>query len=114
MAEKGTKEGTTATVAAYPMCDICKQNGDDTVPAQYDAKTNMGPWASLCITHFTLYTPGKLGVGIAQKYVLEENTYREEVKRDAYFCPDHGMSHPLVAHWACFDEHLARVIAAEA
>jgi hypothetical protein len=53
------------------MCDICKQNGDTTVPAQYDGATVFGPWANMCVTHFTLYGQG-LGLGVGQRLVLEE------------------------------------------
>lgn len=64
MAEKGT----VARVTELPMCDFCKMNGDPTVPAQYDAVTNLGPWASMCMTHYTLYGPGRLGTGLGQRY----------------------------------------------
>ena len=106
-----SKDGTTAVVAEMPMCDVCKINGDPTVPAQYDARTNEGPWMNLCVTHFTLHTPGKLGTGIGQKLVLEENTYRENTMREGFDCAMHGMRHPLIAQWDCYDDMLARVIA---
>jgi len=63
---------TTATVAVIPMCDICKRNGDTTVPAQYDAALNFGngtTWAYACLTHFTLYG-GRLGVGLGQRLIV--------------------------------------------
>ena len=38
----------------------------------YDAKTNMGPWACMCPTCFTL-GPGysKLGTGLGQEYTFD-------------------------------------------
>ena len=83
------KEGTVAYVATMPMCDICKVNGDPTVPAQYDGKTKSGPWANMCLTHFTLHGVG-LGVGMGQKLMLEENTYRENPMRQGFDCELHG------------------------
>lgn len=70
MAEKGK----VAKVAKLPSCDFCKMNGDPKVPAQYDAATRMGPWANMCVTHFTLYGPvdGVLGTGVGQRLVVED------------------------------------------
>jgi hypothetical protein len=31
-----------------PLCQMCSY----TRPAKYDAKTNMGPWAYVCDSHF--------------------------------------------------------------
>ena len=50
-------------VASLPNCDVC---GDDT-PAQYDAKTTMGPWANMCKPHFMQLGVG-LGAGFGQKF----------------------------------------------
>ena len=105
------KEGTVAYVATMPMCDICTVNGDPTVPAQYDAKTTEGPWANLCITHFRLYGPGKLGTGLGQKLVLEQDTYRENPMRQEFECALHGKRHPLNASWDCFDDLMEQAIA---
>jgi len=104
------KEGTVAVVATMPMCDICKLNGDDTVPAQYDGATKSGSWANMCVTHFTLHGVG-LGVGKGQKLVLEADTYRENPMRQGFDCALHGRKHPLVAAWDCYDDLLAQAIA---
>ncbi len=66
------EEGTVAYVSELPMCAICKMNGDATVPAMYDGATRMGPWATMCPTHFGLYGFGRLGTGIGQRFVLVE------------------------------------------
>jgi hypothetical protein len=108
MAEKGT----SATVVALPNCDICTSNGDPAVPAQYDARMKSGTWANMCVTHFNLYGPGKLGVGLAQRLIVEADTYREEVDRPTYECVIHGMRHPLKAAWPCYDNLLAVAIEA--
>jgi len=104
------KEGTIAIVAELPMCDVCKLNGDDSVPAQYDGKTKSGPWANMCVTHFTLHGTG-LGTGKGQKFVLEADTYREGGNRPTFFCEVHGIEHPLVAQWVCYDTLLTAAIA---
>ena len=105
------KEGTIAIVAELPMCDVCTANGDPNVPAQYDAKTKSGPWANLCVTHFILHGPGKLGTGIGQKFVLEADTYRESPDRPKFDCEVHGIAHPLIASWPCYDVLLTVAIA---
>lgn len=61
------EEGTVAKVTKLPTCDFCALNGDTTVPAQYDGATRQGPWANMCVTHFTLYGRG-LGLGVGQRY----------------------------------------------
>lgn len=105
-----SKDGTVAVVSVIPMCDICKVNGDATVPAQYDGKTTSGPWANMCTTHFGLYGTG-LGTGKGQKLVLEEDTYRENPMREGFDCKMHGNRHPLTAQWDCYDDLLAQAIA---
>jgi hypothetical protein len=105
-----SKDGTVAVVAVMPMCDICKNNGDETVPAQYDGRTKSGPWANMCITHFNLHGVG-LGTGKGQKLVLEENTYRESTMREGFDCAMHGLRHPLIAQWDCYDDLLQQAIA---
>lgn len=64
------EEGTVAYISEPRMCDICKMNGDATVPADFDAATKMGPWAAMCSTHFGLYGFGRLGVGVGQRLVV--------------------------------------------
>jgi hypothetical protein len=63
--------GTVAYVTELPMCDVCKHNGDATVPAQYDARLSTGQWGFVCVTHFTLYQ-GKVGLGLGQRLVIRE------------------------------------------
>ena len=46
-------------------CDFCREVGIEK-PAKYDAKTKMGPWASMCEAHNYRYGIG-LGVGKGQK-----------------------------------------------
>ena len=55
---------TTATVAVLPDCDVCKATGAK-VPAAFDAKTSLGPWAFLCPDHFVEVGIG-LGLGLGQ------------------------------------------------
>lgn len=58
--------GTEVKVATLPPCDVCQ----DGTPAQYDAKTNGGPWAYLCDPHFVSLTNGRLGTGLGQRLVV--------------------------------------------
>lgn len=39
----------------------------------YDAKTKMGPWATMTQASFEKYGLGRLGQGFGQKYVRQEN-----------------------------------------
>lgn len=39
----------------------------------YDAKTRLGPWATMTATSFHRHTSGSLGVGLGQKYVRDEH-----------------------------------------
>lgn len=39
----------------------------------YDAKTRMGPWATMTETSFKVYGMGHLGVGHGQKYLRQAN-----------------------------------------
>ena len=61
-------------VAELPPCDFCGE------PAEYDAKTKIGPWANMCHHCFQYHGIG-LGVGYGQKYrktkVEVERTYDE-------------------------------------
>ena len=56
----------TVTVAKLPPCDVCT----DGTPADYDAKTNLGPWANLCDRHWRRLTGQRLGTGYGQRLVL--------------------------------------------
>lgn len=57
----------TAWTGPRPSCDICKYlDGKDGVPAQYDGRTTMGPWAAMCEKHFKSHGTG-LGTGNGQK-----------------------------------------------
>lgn len=102
--------GTTAEVAVLPNCDVCKGNGDDSVPAEYDAKMKEGPWANMCVTHFNLYGIG-LGIGKGQKLVLSSQTYAEMTEQPLLECALHNGRHPLKASWPCFDDLIAQAIA---
>ena len=53
------------TVVEKPKCDFCWNQ------AEYDAKTNMGPWAYMCSPCFKANTLGNLGTGVGQKLVFE-------------------------------------------
>jgi hypothetical protein len=70
------ENGTVAYMNELPPCDICRlfpDEGDSAVPprtAAYDFKTQQGPWANACQTHyekFRLYDD--LGLGKGQKLV---------------------------------------------
>lgn len=104
-----SKDGTVAVISEPKMCDICTQNGDPNVPAGFDAKTKMGPWANMCSTHYGLYGIG-LGTGKGQRLVLEEDTYRENPMREGFDCALHGTRHPMNAAWDCYEDLLAQAI----
>jgi hypothetical protein len=57
-------------VAQIPECDFCSQGGQQTL-AEYDGKTNFGPWAYMCAAHFGKVGVG-VGLGIGQRLVLAE------------------------------------------
>jgi len=59
--------GKTAIVAALPNCQF-PHTGP--VKADYDAKTNDGPWAYVCEAHFRTETEGRLGTGVGQKLTV--------------------------------------------
>lgn len=46
----------------------------------YDAKTKMGPWATMTEQSFGLYGFGSLGLGFGQKYVRDENGHLNKVE----------------------------------
>ena len=60
---------TETTVAVYPDCDLCPP-GLQRV-ARFDGKTNMGPWAYMCDTHFRAHGVG-LGLGRGQRLILAD------------------------------------------
>ena len=46
----------TTTMTELPDCDFCKQEKREMVePAEYDAKTKLGPHAYMCQEHFDQY-----------------------------------------------------------
>lgn len=57
---------SSTIVASLPDCDFCK----DGTPAQYDAKTVIGPWAYMCSPHFDVMSVGVLGTGFGQRLVV--------------------------------------------
>ena len=57
--------GTEAEVAVIPDCDLCTSAGVST-PAEYDAKTYLGPWAFMSANMET-YAVGALGMGSGQR-----------------------------------------------
>lgn len=64
---------TTAEVARIPECDVCKIDDHvSDVPALYDMKLILGPWAFVCEAHFRSHTNRELGTGKGQKLVLIE------------------------------------------
>lgn len=65
------RRGTTdvseqVTVARLPNCDMCGPG----VPAEFDAKTERGPWANMCFKHYKVHGIG-LGTGKGQRLVLK-------------------------------------------
>jgi hypothetical protein len=67
---------TRVEVAALPDCDLCKlaPNATGNVAA-YDAKTNRGPWAYLCESHWLTHRAyPDLGTGKGQRLVLRKDT----------------------------------------
>lgn len=61
--------GTEAEVAVIPDCDLCTSAGVST-PAEYDAKTYLGPWAFMCRKHWETYAVGALGMGSGQRLIV--------------------------------------------
>lgn len=69
-------DGTSVEVATIPQCDIhAFDKGVSGVPAAYDGKTQLGPWANMCQACFDQYGTG-LGVGRGQKLVLKTSGSR--------------------------------------
>lgn len=61
--------GHEAKVATLPPCDFCKDT-DTVTAAAYDGRTPYG-WAFMCEAHFTQHGPGRTGLGIAQRLVVD-------------------------------------------
>lgn len=62
-------QNTETTVAAYPACDLCRPALQR--DAHFDGKTDMGPWAYMCDTHFRAHGLG-LGLGRGQRLILPD------------------------------------------
>ena len=60
--------GTVAVVDSLPYCDLCKVDGES-VLADFDAKTQGGPWGYLCRRHF-VECGCAVGLGRGQVLVL--------------------------------------------
>ena len=58
----------TALVDELPDCDMCKMEGKDPEPAEYDASVS-GRWGYLCQKHFD-ELGCSLGLGMGQKLVV--------------------------------------------
>lgn len=56
-------------VTVRPDCDFCQRDGFG-MPAQYDARTQLGRWAYMCRTHYGLHGVG-LGLGKGQRIIVE-------------------------------------------
>lgn len=57
---------TTATITRPKKCDFCPKQ------AEYDFKTQMGPWANGCLEHYETYRLYlNLGTGMGQKLVVQ-------------------------------------------
>jgi len=65
---------TEVTVTVRPDCDIHKhRHGGKSVPAEYDGKTVMGPWAYMCQPCFEHYGVG-LGMGRGQRLMVRDES----------------------------------------
>jgi hypothetical protein len=60
---------TEVQVTRLPECDFCREKGLS-VPAKYDSKTKVGPWANCCEEHWQQWGVGRLGTGFGQRLVL--------------------------------------------
>jgi hypothetical protein len=63
------RTGTEVEVTQLPSCDFCKIDEHKTVPAKYDGKTVLGPWAYMCGAHYSKFGLG-LGTGVGQRLIL--------------------------------------------
>lgn len=63
-------------------CNFCESEGAEEIkPAQYDAKTDFGPWAYMCEDHWNTRGLGRLGTGFGQKLVWKEEENAEHQVR---------------------------------
>jgi hypothetical protein len=62
-------KGEEVTVKKLPDCDFCKREHRVSVPARFDARTTVGPWAYMCKTHMQQHGVG-VGIGIGQRLWL--------------------------------------------
>lgn len=65
-----SRKHESVEVSRLPNCDFCKVGGS-LVPAEYDGRTQMGPWANMCKGHFKQFGTG-LGLGRGQRLVKVE------------------------------------------
>ena len=69
-----------AYVAKLPDCQICEVEDLQTeIPAEYDGKTVMGPWANMCAAHFASHGVG-LGTGKGQKLIVGEEPVKSKTE----------------------------------
>jgi hypothetical protein len=61
---------TEVQVAEIPNCDLCPKGKE--LPAEYDGRTAMGPWAFMCGGCWSRYGVGQLGTGYGQRLILRE------------------------------------------
>ena len=66
-AEKELRRDQTAYLPKLPKCDLCDKT------AEYDARTQSGPWAYLCPDHWSSEGNGQLGTGYGQKLISRED-----------------------------------------
>lgn len=116
--------GETVKVQEYPHCDFCHTNDDKVVAAEYDFKTNLGPWANGCERHWLQHRAfPELGTGKGQRLVLTDteesaldsqddniiaNAHAEALNEEAEYAGDVGEVHPGMAceEAGCFGEDL--------
>lgn len=64
---------TEVKMTTLPDCDFCKVSRRRVEKAEYDFKTNRGPWAYGCEVHYQLNRLyADLGTGKGQKLVLAQ------------------------------------------
>jgi hypothetical protein len=63
-----------------PTCNFCDRK------AQYDAKTNQGPWANMCHDHYVMHRAySTLGTGKGQEYVVGEPPKKSSMREAREF-----------------------------
>lgn len=70
-------QGHESRVYVIPPCDFCTGDSADREPAEYDGRTPYG-WAFMCGKHWLEHGPGKTGLGIAQRLVLDNTPEPDE------------------------------------